>query len=124
MSAIGGPGGIGGPKGPKGPNGPDAPEHLEGAHGVDETQGISEADELSGPEASAPGTRAQAVDIDRLVADLRAGKLTPREAVNQLVAQVADAETLPVAERAELRELMTDLLANDPHLAALIGRIA
>lgn len=130
MSAIGGPGGIGGPKGPLGP---DSPDNLEGPDvqgGPDGPEGASEASQLAGPEASAPGTEAQPVggvaeagDLERLAADLRAGKLTAHEAVARLVAQMADAETLPPADRAELRELMTDLIASDPHLGALVSRL-
>lgn len=127
MSAIGGPGGIGGPKGP---GGPDSPDNVEAEDGVDQPHATSEATTLSRLDAPAAGAAAAPTgaasatsDIDRLATDLRAGRLTPREAMDRLVAQMADTDTLPPADRAELRELMNDLLGNDPHLAALVGRL-
>src|SRR5690242_14251585 len=107
MSTIGGPGGVGGPKGPRGPEGPDGPDALDG------------------PDEVAPEARADAVGqtvVDRLAAEIHAGRLTPKEAVDQLVELTAGPDIGP-AERAELRELLTDLVANDPYLGGLIGRI-
>lgn len=127
MSAIGGPGGVGGPKGPSGPDGPDGPEPLDQTERVDEADAPSE---LSGAHAASQATGARGAsatsattDIDRIAAELKAGRLTAHEALDQLVAEVADTDTLPAADRAELRDLMTDLLAHDPHLAALVGRL-
>jgi hypothetical protein len=104
MSTIGGPGGIGGPKGPTGPDGPE---------------------DIAGPDdvAAEPGVAAtgQAV-VDQLAAEIAAGRLTPREAVDQLVELTAGPE-LGQAERAELRQLLTDLVANDPYLSGLVGRV-
>jgi hypothetical protein len=105
MSTIGGPGGIGGPKGPSGPDGP------------------SEIDDVA---SDAPIEQARAAahtsDVDALAAEVAAGRLTPHEAIDRLVEATAGPGLAP-AERAELRELLADLVANDPYLGGLIGRI-
>ena len=104
MTTIGGPGGIDGPAGPARPD--DA----------------SEIAELAGdPPVDAAGA-APATDLDALAADLAAGRVSPREAVDRLLEAAAGPDLDP-AERAELRELFNDLIANDPHLGSLIGRI-
>ncbi len=110
MSGIGGPGGIGGPKGPQGPDASDAADGADAAHSV----------ETAAP-AGIAGT-GQA-DLDAIASDVAAGKLTPREAVDKLVDQLAGTDALDPADRAELREMMADLVANDPHLQGLLGRI-
>jgi hypothetical protein len=114
MSTIGGPGGIGGPKGPKGPDGPDSTDGPDTSSGPDKLSGTDAA--------SATGATGQA-DIDAIASDIAAGKLTPREAVDKLVDQIAGTDVLDPADRAELREMMADLVANDPHLQGLLGRI-
>jgi len=115
MSTIGGPGGIGGPKGPKGPDGPDGPD--SGPDGPDQLSGGR------GPDAAAATSATGHADIDAIAADVAAGKLTPREAVDKLVDQIAGTDVLDPADRAELRQMMADLMANDPHLQGLLGRI-
>lgn len=108
MTGIGGPGGIGGPKRPDGPD------------------SIADASELDPAEHAAAPTGAAKVgasELDALAADLASGKLTAREAVERLVDQVATSDQLGQVERAELRELITDLVANDPYLAGLVGRL-
>ena len=140
MSTIGGPGGIGGPKGPGGPGGPDRPGGPGGPDGPGGIDGAGEPDEIGAPDtaarlgagaADAVGRHAgveQAAaaggtdDIDALAAEVAAGRLTPHEALERLVDATAGPELGP-AERAELRELLTDLVANDPYLGALAGRI-
>ena len=107
MSSIGGPGGIGGPKGPNAPDGPDAADDVA---------------EVAQPKAEAAQGVGQA-DIDAIASDIAAGKLTPREAVDRLVDQIAGSDVLDPADRAELREIMSDLVANDPHLQSLLGRV-
>jgi hypothetical protein len=103
MSGIGGPGGVGGPKGPAGTDEPDA---------------VDDVTDITGPDRTAP-----AGQLDALAADIAAGRLTPQQAVDRLVDEIAGTDALDAAQRAELRELMTDLIANDPNLAALVGRI-
>jgi hypothetical protein len=108
MSTIGGPGGIGGPKGPKPPDGADGDAEISDVGTNAETsaaQGVGQA------------------DIDAIASDIAAGKLTPREAVDRLVDQMAGTDVLDPADRAELREIMSDLVANDPHLQSLLGRV-
>lgn len=114
MSTIGGPGGIGGPKGPDGPDGPD---DIEGVDGADATAGTEAAADVQ-QAAATSGT----ADIDALAADVAAGRLTRQEAIDRLVEATAGPE-LGAAERAELRELLTDLVANDPYLGALANRV-
>jgi hypothetical protein len=110
MSSIGGPGGIGGPKGPNAPQGPDGPDAAD------------DIAEVAQPKAEAAQGVGQA-DLDAIASDVAAGKLTPREAVDRLVDQIAGSDVLDPADRAELREIMSDLVANDPHLQGLIGRV-
>jgi len=106
--SIGGPSGIGGPKGPTGPSGPNE---------VDDLGEVAEAGEVE----RAAGT-GRATDIDALSAEVAAGRLTPREAIDRLVDATATAD-MDATERAELRELLTDLVANDPYLGALANRV-
>jgi hypothetical protein len=108
MSTIGGPGGIGGPKGP---TEPDEASELDGLDGLAAEAPVEHA------RAAAP-----AGDMAALAAEVSAGRLTPREAIDQLVEATAG-PGLDATQRAELRELLTDLVANDPHLGGLVGRI-
>jgi hypothetical protein len=108
MSAIGGPGGIGGPRGPGGPEGPSA---LDVAEPAAEPM-------IEGPVASEVSRETEA-----LAADVEAGRLTAREALDQLVESAARAGDLDATARAELRALLDDAVSNDPHLRSLAGRI-
>ena len=105
MTTIGGPGGIGGPKGPGGPDGPPEIDDVAGDVPVEQAQGTSRTS-----------------DVEALSAEVAAGRLTQREAIDRLVEATAG-PGLDAAERAELRELLTDLIANDPYLGSLVGRI-
>ena len=109
MSSIGGPGGIGGPKGPSGPGGVDKTDD------VGDIGEVADVGEVGGATGVAPG------QLDALANEIAAGRLSPREAIEQLVAQAG--ADLPAGERAELRELLTDLVASDPYLAGLAGRV-
>ena len=108
MSGIDGPGGIGGPKGPQGPA------------GVDDVSDVADVDSGSAIDGAAL-TRA-AGELEAMAADIAAGKLTAREAVERLVDDIAGSQQLGATERTELRELLTDLVANDPYLSSLAGR--
>ncbi len=110
MSTIGGPGGIGGPKGPKGP---------DGGSPIDDA---SEVDATSTAEVAEARSAAGPVDVESLANEIAAGRLTPHEAIDRLVAATAGPDLDPT-ERAELREMLTDLVANDPYLGRLVGRI-
>lgn len=114
MSTIGGPGGIGGPKGPGGVDGPDGPDDVEGLEGAER------ADQTTDVQGTA--ATGAAGDIDALAAEVAAGRITRQEAIDRLVEATAGPE-LGATERAELRELLTDLVANDPYLGALANRI-
>lgn len=105
MSTINGPGGIGGPKGPDGPEGPAEIEDVAGDVPVEQAPGASPAGH-----------------VEALAAEVAAGRLTQREAIDRLVEATAG-PGLDAAERAELRALLTDLVANDPYLGSLAGRI-
>ena len=108
MTGIGGPGGIGGPKGP----GP-----VDGAPEIDDASAIDDVGDVE----RAAGT-GRAADIDALSAQVAAGQLTAREAIDRLVDAAATPD-MDATERAELREMLTDLVANDPYLGALAGRV-
>jgi hypothetical protein len=109
MSPIGGPGGIGGPEGPGGP---------DGAGGVDGADEVADVDATDATDAASQVSPSQ---LDALAADIAAGKLTAKEAIDRMVDQAGG--DLGSTERAELRELLTDLVANDPYLAGLVGRV-
>lgn len=108
MSSIGGPGGIGGPKGPSGPDGPEGPDDV-GDVGADAGVDAARAARAAG-------------ELEAMANEIAAGKLTAREAVDKLVDEIAGTDQLGSAERAELREMLTDLVANDPYLQSLVGR--
>lgn len=112
MSGIGGPGGIGGPKGPSGPG---APTEVDD---VDDVRDVADAGHVDGATAA----RA-AGELEAMASDIASGKLTAREAVDRLVDEIAGTEKLGATERTELRELINDLVANDPYLSSLVGRI-
>ena len=85
---------------------------------VDDVHDASEVGDVSEVAGTAPTG-----NVDVLAADLAAGRLTPQQAVDRLVDEIAGTQQLDATERAELKELMQDLIANDPNLAALVGRI-
>ncbi|HEX4417383.1 MAG TPA: hypothetical protein VH165_05760 [Kofleriaceae bacterium] len=125
MSTIGGPGGIGGPKGPSGPDG--ASELADSAQ-VSGQPATGDAP-VGRAHTAGPAGRAEGgteAGIEALAAEVAAGRLTPHEATDHLIDRLVDATAGPEldpTERAELRELLTDLVAHDPHLGGLVGRI-
>jgi len=120
MTSIGGPGGVGGPKGPSGPSDVGA---IDEAHGANDAAPLDRTAHAAGA-TGATGVAGAPGELDAIVADLAAGRLTPHEAVDRLLSSIADSAPLAPSERAELRGMLADLVANDPNLAALIGRIA
>jgi hypothetical protein len=118
MTGIGGPGGVG-PKGPV------------GTGGVDGAEGAAEAAEVGGGEAAHASQSNQAAQrtgaaaglqgMDALAGEIAAGRLTPKQAIDYLV-DAAGAELAP-EDQVELRELLGDLFANDPHLRGLIDQL-
>ncbi|MEO7729759.1 MAG: hypothetical protein ABIY55_02220 [Kofleriaceae bacterium] len=128
MSTSGGPGGIGGIKGPDGPDGPDGVPDVDEVGDVHDVGDVGDVHDVAGKAAveQAPlaqiGGAAATGDVAALAAEVAAGRLTPHEAIDRLVEATAG-PGLDASERAELRELLTDLVTNDPHLGALVGRI-
>ena len=108
MSPIGGAGGPGGVGGPKGPDGPD--------DGGDVADVGSDSSVSSATAAKAAG------GLEAMASEIAAGRLTPREAVDKIVDEIAGTDQLGAGERAELRELLSDLVENDPYLQSLVGR--
>ena len=108
MSPIGGAGGPGGVGGPKGPDGPD---DVDDVADVGTDSGVS-----STTAAKAAG------GLEAMASEIAAGRMTPREAVDKLVEEIAGADELGAAEKAELRALLGDLVANDPYLQSLVNR--
>ena len=109
MSPIGGAGGPGGVGGPKGPDGPDD---------VDDVADVGSDSSVS----SATAAKA-AGGLEAMASEIAAGRMTPREAVDKLVDEIAGTDQLGAGERAELRELLSDLVENDPYLQSLVGRV-
>ena len=81
------------------------------------------SDAIAGDDAA----QAHRVDVAHLVAvlaaELAAGRLTSQEATREVIDRMVSVAGLAPAEQAELRELLTDLVTNDPHLVGLFGRI-
>jgi len=112
MSPIGGAGGPGGVGGPKGPDGPDDVDDIGDVADVGTDSSVSSA------------TAAKAAGgLEAMASEIAAGRLTPHEAVDKLVDEIAGTDQLGAGERAELRELLSDLVANDPYLQSLAGRV-
>lgn len=115
MSTIGGPPGVGGPKGPGAPARPSEIDEVAGDAPVDRSSASA------GASAPAPATGTAA--LDALAAELAAGRVTPREAIDRLV-EATVGPGLAEVERAELRALLGDLVANDPRFRGLMGSLA
>src|SRR5205823_10491738 len=99
-------GGIGGPKGP-------------GSIGTTEDVGDI-GDVASGVESGTAADRVGPSELDALASDLATGKLTPREAIDHLVARAGAG--LPAPAQAGPREMITDLVADDPYPASPANR--
>ena len=108
MSPIGGAGGPGGVGGPKGPSGPDDVDDVADV-GTDSSVSSTTAAKAAG-------------GLEAMASEIAAGRMTPREAVDKLVDEIAGTDQLGAAEKAELRELLSDLVANDPYLQSLVSR--
>lgn len=121
MSGVGGPGGVG----PKGP--------VDGTGISAEATSIADSQRPTAAERSLATEHAQAAaqvgaaeraslrGVDALASELSAGRITPRQALDALV-EAAGADLGPT-ERAELREILGELLANDPHLRSLTSSL-
>jgi hypothetical protein len=91
--------------------------------GIDDVTGAADAGNVDGAAGIDAAAAARAAgELEAMAADIAAGKLTAREAVDRLVDDIAGTQQLGDVERAELRELITDLVANDPYLSSLVDR--
>jgi hypothetical protein len=112
-SGIDRPGGPGGPSGtgsPTGPAGADDPADVVRAAGGDragQAVGVGGLDRAAGADP-----------MVALAAELDAGRISPDQALARLLDEGLGADLDP-AQRAELEELFSELLANDPYLAGL-----
>lgn len=113
-SGISGAGGPSGPGGIGGPEGPDGPDEVDGADAVGGGAAASGAARTAGAAGADP--------IDQLAADLDAGRITGDQALDRLVDQALPPD-LAIGDRDELRAMMMDLVASDPHLAQLAARL-
>jgi hypothetical protein len=103
--------GIGG-SGPVGPGQGPGPAGEVGEAGA-------AAEAPGAPEVGQAGAAAEPDAVARLAADLDAGRITPEQALAQLIdGSVAG---MPAADAAELRSLLEDLVAADPYLGGLLG---
>jgi hypothetical protein len=122
MTGVGGPGGVG----PKGPTADPAATSAADEAGASES--TSAASSAGSAEASAQAGAAQRASIaaglhgmDALAGEIAAGRLTPRQAIDYLVD--AAGVGLEAGEQTQLRELLSDLFANDPHLQSLLDQL-
>ncbi len=124
MSPIGGAGGPGGVGGRKGPGGIDGPDDVGDVADVGTDSSVSSPSPGVDPGSSIAGATAAkaAGGLEAMASEIAAGRLTPREAVDKIVDEIASTDQLGAGERAELRELLSDLVENDPYLQSLAGR--
>ncbi len=116
----------------QGPGGPGKPPGIEPGEAAAEKPrvGPAFADKLAEarpPEAASAAQAAAAADpVASVAADLKAGRLTPKQAVERLLDLVSSrgpAAGLPDKVRARLRAELEDLLRTDPGLAAKARRL-
>lgn len=110
MTSTGGPGELTGPVGPG----------L--AHDLDDLDDLDDgtAAALDDRVARVPAVAART--LQALAGAVQAGQLTPHAATHALVEDIAAGGEFDPTRRAELVELLTDLVTNDPYLAARVGR--
>lgn len=98
---------------------PEAANDAADASPAGET-GRAFAETLDGSRASGPTSDAAASAVSEIAAALDAGRLTPVQAVDQIVARVVNAELgkgAPAALRERLEAILRATLADDPVLA-------
>lgn len=98
-------------------------KQLDGSAAV----GGPAAADAGAPAGAARAAGAAPADpVRNVAADLRAGRITPQQAVDRLVEQTLSRRAgpqAPEAVRARLRASLVGLLASDPHLADLVKRL-
>ena len=124
MSGINGPGGPTSPGGPTGVTDNAAADGAAAADSSAQSSATNFAEQVrnASAEALAASTTNAPSSVDTLAAEISAGRMTPNQAIDVLLDQAAGPD-LPVQQRAQLRELLTDMLANDPHFAELTRRV-
>lgn len=119
MTGVGGPGGVG-PKGPiSDPTAAEAADEVGGNEAAASSEATSQAGQAGA--AQRASIAAGLHGMDALAGEISAGRLTPKQAIDYLV-DAAGAGLEP-AEQTQLRELLSDLFANDPHLKNLIDQL-
>jgi hypothetical protein len=110
-------------QGPGGPTRTPATTPVGDADRADASSGVDRSRETQPVAAIHAG--ASADPVAEVAAGLRAGSLTPRQAVDRLVesAVASMGAGLPDAARAELRGRLERLLAEDPYLTDKTRRI-
>ena len=109
-----------------GPGGPSQPLDIAEAG---ETKSAAKPDETFPAKLDAPNstTAPQLVDpVSLVAADLKAGRVTPRQALDRMIELALDsspAANLPDAVKAGLRAELETILREDPHLSARARRI-
>ena len=112
MTAIkppGGPGGVGGP------SGPDASKPTTSTTGPSFQDRVNEQ---QGAHRATPADPSQAV-----VADLRAGKITPNEAVQRLTDVAVQRSHAPPALRPAVESRVREMLRSDPLVQDLLRQM-
>ena len=113
-SGISGPGGPRDARGPLGAGGMDGAGEVRGA-------GAALTAEVERLRAAGTSSPVAASELGSLAAELDAGRITGDEAIAQLIAGLGD--ELGDVDGAELRAMMADLVAADPYLSELAGRL-
>jgi hypothetical protein len=106
---------------PEADKAPDAAGKPTGAAGP-ENVGRSFAETMAAPQAAATATHAGGADAltADIAADLKAGKLDPKAALDKVVERVLDRQlgaNAPAAMRNQLRDALRDTISSDPFLA-------
>ena len=110
---------ISGGAGPRGPGGiAGGPTSVDGIG-----DGVDEVDDVQGVATPAATGVASSDPLAALAADLSAGKISPHQALERLIDSTMH-DGLSAADRADLREMITDLADNDPYLKSLLGQLS
>ncbi|MCA9532276.1 MAG: hypothetical protein KC593_01305 [Myxococcales bacterium] len=106
-----------------------APRATDTGAGADFKTSLERTDapDAVGVTGASPSTAASASTAADLTAALRAGTVSPSQAVDRLVSEAlasADAQLLEPAARVELEQHLRSMLAEDPSLRELVGDLS
>ena len=107
------------PGGPRGVGGPSGPDH---ASGTEKPTGPSFKDRVA-EQRGTTGASAASDPSHTVVADLRAGKITPNEAVKRLTDLAVQKSHAPASMRPAVEARMRELLRSDPMVGDLLRRM-